>query len=77
MVLKNNTEPKKTFEASITTAMKSLAGIVLLASSALAWLPRDQDLAAFNISRYETLERRFKPTLPNGVNKIRGVNFGG
>lgn len=57
--------------------MKSLAGVVLLASSALAWLPQDQDLAAFNVSRYETLEKRFKPALPNGVNKIRGVNFGG
>ncbi|KAJ6133668.1 glycoside hydrolase family 5 [Penicillium samsonianum] len=54
-----------------------LSSVALFASSALAWLPEERDLAAFNISRFDTLEKRFQPTLPNGVSKIRGVNFGG
>lgn len=54
-----------------------LSSVALFASSVLAWLPEERDLAAFNISRFDTLEKRFQPTLPNGVSKIRGVNFGG
>ena len=53
----------------------------LLGSAAHAWLPQQRDLAAFNASRFEsqdgTHDKRFKPTLPSGVTKIRGVNFGG
>jgi hypothetical protein len=55
----------------------TISGVVLFASRILAWVPQDQDLAAFNISRFDTLEKRFQPTLPNGVSKLRGVNFGG
>ncbi|KAK8036289.1 glycoside hydrolase family 5 [Apiospora rasikravindrae] len=52
---------------------------ILLACAVDAWLPQDRsDLAAFNQSRHAgDLETRFKPHLPNGVTKIRGVNFGG
>ncbi|KAJ3148165.1 hypothetical protein HK101_002173 [Irineochytrium annulatum] len=50
----------------------------LLASVADAWTPQDRDLAAFNMTaRLEKLGKRFQPSLPNGVTKIRGVNFGG
>lgn len=55
----------------------SLLAGAILASAVHAWLPEEQDLAAFNASRFDSLDKRFKPTLPNGVNKIRGVNFGG
>lgn len=56
----------------------SLVAPALLATAVQAWMPQDQELAAFNMTaRYEQLGKRFKPTLPNGVNKIRGVNFGG
>lgn len=49
-----------------------------LAGVAHAWLPEDRDLAAFNMTaRFEQLGKRFKPSLPSGVSKIRGVNFGG
>lgn len=50
----------------------------LLASLTQAWRPEDGDLAAFNMTaRFEKLGKRFKPGLPSGINKIRGVNFGG
>ncbi|KAI0555596.1 beta-1,6-glucanase [Xylaria curta] len=54
---------------------------LLLAGAANAWMPQDRDLAAFNITARleqsgEQLDKRFKPTLPSGVSKIRGVNFG-
>ena len=51
---------------------------VLLISSVQAWLPEDHELAAFNqTARFEKLGRRWEPSLPSGVTKIRGVNFGG
>ena len=51
---------------------------ILLAGAAQAWLPQDRDLAAFNqTARFEQLGKRFQPSLPSGVTKIRGVNFGG
>nr|ABK27199.1 beta-1,6-glucanase [Epichloe festucae var. lolii] len=50
----------------------------LLAGAVSAWLPQERDLAAFNqTARFEQLGKRFAPSLPKGVNKIRGVNFGG
>ena len=56
----------------------SLIAPALLATTVQAWMPQDRDLAAFNMTaRYEQLGKRFKPTLPSGINKIRGVNFGG
>ena len=56
----------------------SVLAPVLLASAARAWLPEDRDLAAFNqTARFEKLGKRFRPSLPSGVTKIRGVNFGG
>ncbi|KAH7128089.1 glycoside hydrolase family 5 protein [Dactylonectria estremocensis] len=56
----------------------SVFGAALLASAVHAWLPEDRDLAAFNqTARFEQLGKRFKPTLASGINKIRGVNFGG
>ncbi|GIZ39418.1 hypothetical protein CKM354_000280100 [Cercospora kikuchii] len=55
-----------------------LLALSLLAGGVTAWLPQDQDLAAFNqTARFEQLGKRFEPSLPNGVTKIRGVNFGG
>lgn len=51
--------------------------LALMSTTAYAWLPQDRDLAAFNASRFDSLDKRFKPTLPNGVSKIRGTNFGG
>lgn len=56
----------------------SVIAPVLLAGVAQAWRPEDRDLAAFNMTaRFEQLGKRFQPSLPNGINKIRGVNFGG
>lgn len=56
----------------------SLLAPALLAPAVTAWLPQDRDLAAFNqTARFEKLGKRFEPSLPNGVTKIRGVNFGG
>ncbi|KAH8891492.1 beta-1,6-glucanase [Thozetella sp. PMI_491] len=56
----------------------SLLALGLAASSVHAWLPADRDLLAFNQThRFEQLGKRFKPTLPSGITKIRGVNFGG
>lgn len=56
----------------------SVIAPVLLAGVAQAWKPEDRDLAAFNMTaRFEQLGKRFKPTLADGINKIRGVNFGG
>lgn len=56
----------------------SIISSVLLAHSVSAWLPQDRDLAAFNQTlRFEKLGKRFEPSLPSGVTKIRGVNFGG
>lgn len=56
----------------------SVVAPVLLAGVAQAWRPEDRDLAAFNMTaRFEQLGKRFKPSLPSGINKIRGVNFGG
>ncbi|KAK9443383.1 beta-1,6-glucanase [Metarhizium brunneum] len=56
----------------------SILGPICLASAVSAWLPQDRDLQAFNqTARFEKLGKRFKPSLPNGVTKIRGVNFGG
>lgn len=50
----------------------------LLAITVSAWLPHDRDLQAFNqTARFERLGKRFKPSLQQGINKIRGVNFGG
>ncbi|KAI0442763.1 beta-1,6-glucanase [Xylaria telfairii] len=50
---------------------------LFLAGAAHAWLPQDQNLAAFNMTaRFEKLGKRFQPSLPGGVTKIRGVNFG-
>ncbi|KAI0868549.1 beta-1,6-glucanase [Hypoxylon argillaceum] len=50
---------------------------LFLAGAAYAWLPQDRDLAAFNMTaRFEKLGKRFQPSLPSGVTKIRGVNFG-
>ncbi|KAF4979260.1 hypothetical protein FZEAL_4505 [Fusarium zealandicum] len=51
---------------------------LLLASTAQAWAPQDRDLAAFNRTvRSEKIGKRFEPSLPDGITKIRGVNFGG
>ncbi|KAI1083914.1 glycoside hydrolase family 5 protein [Whalleya microplaca] len=56
----------------------SVLASVLLAGVAHAWLPQDRDLPAFNqTARFEQLGKRFEPSLPSGVTKIRGVNFGG
>ncbi|CEJ82351.1 Putative Glucan 1,3-beta-glucosidase [[Torrubiella] hemipterigena] len=56
----------------------SLAASALMATAVHAWMPQDQELAAFNMTaRFEQLGKRFKPTLASGINKIRGVNFGG
>ncbi|EFY84753.1 hypothetical protein J3459_014031 [Metarhizium acridum] len=56
----------------------SILGPIFLASAVSAWLPQDRGLQAFNqTARFEKLGKRFKPSLPNGVTKIRGVNFGG
>lgn len=56
----------------------SLIAPALLATAVHAWLPQDRDLAAFNqTARHEALGKRYMPKLPNGVTKIRGVNFGG
>lgn len=67
--------------ATLTTATimrYSILAPILLASAARAWLPEDRDLAAFNqTARFEQLGKRFKPALPSGITKIRGVNFGG
>ncbi|KAI0805060.1 glycoside hydrolase family 5 protein [Xylaria sp. FL0064] len=50
---------------------------LFLAGAAHAWLPQDRELAAFNMTaRFEKLGKRFEPSLPSGVTKIRGVNFG-
>ncbi|GAP88873.2 putative beta- -glucanase [Rosellinia necatrix] len=50
---------------------------LFLAGAAHAWLPQDRDLEAFNMTaRFEKLGKRFQPSLPSGVSKIRGVNFG-
>jgi hypothetical protein len=50
---------------------------IILAGAAQAWLPHEHELAAFNMTaRYEQLGKRFQPTLPAGITKIRGVNFG-
>lgn len=50
----------------------------LLFNAVHAWLPHEQDLAAFNLTaRFEQLGKRFEPSLAPGINKIRGVNFGG
>lgn len=55
-----------------------IAATALLGNAVQAWRPEDQDLAAFNLTaRYEQLGKRFKPSLPNGINKIRGVSLGG
>lgn len=52
--------------------------LALLAIAAQAWRPDDQELAAFNMTaRYEALGKRFQPSLPDGIRKIRGVSFGG
>ncbi|KAK6063227.1 endo-beta-1,6-glucanase [Seiridium cupressi] len=51
---------------------------ILLAGAAHAWLPEERDLPAFNqTARFEKLGKRFDPSLPSGITKIRGVNFGG
>jgi hypothetical protein len=51
---------------------------LLLFGSVTAWLPHERDLAAFNqTARFEQLGKRFKPSLADGITKIRGVNFGG
>ena len=56
----------------------SILASALLAPAIHAWLPQDRDLAAFNqTNRFVELGKRFEPSLPNGVTKIRGVNFGG
>ncbi|KAM3468130.1 hypothetical protein MY5147_008237 [Beauveria neobassiana] len=56
----------------------SVVAPALLAGVAQAWRPEDRDLAAFNMTaRFEQLGKRFKPSLGSGINKIRGVNFGG
>lgn len=56
----------------------SIISSLLLVHAVKAWLPQDRDLAAFNQTlRFEKLGKRFEPSLPNGVTKIRGVNFGG
>ena len=50
----------------------------LLATTVTAWLPHDRELQAFNQTvRLERLGKRFEPSLQTGINKIRGVNFGG
>ncbi|KAK0385682.1 hypothetical protein NLU13_6859 [Sarocladium strictum] len=52
--------------------------VPLLSLAVNAWLPESSDLAAFNqTARFEKLGKRFEPSLPDGVTKIRGVNFGG
>lgn len=52
--------------------------VPLLGLAVNAWLPESRDLAAFNqTARFEKLGKRFEPSLPDGVTKIRGVNFGG
>lgn len=56
----------------------SVLASALIAPVVRAWLPMDRDLAAFNqTTRFAELGKRFEPSLPNGVTKIRGVNFGG
>ena len=58
--------------------MHYLTLIALLAPTIHAWLPQERDLAAFNqTARFEKLGKRFQPSLPAGVTKIRGVNLGG
>lgn len=55
----------------------SVLSTILLAASVQAWLPEDRDLLAFNqTARFEQLGKRFT-SLPSGITKIRGVNFGG
>lgn len=55
-----------------------IAAAAFLAGATHAWMPQDRDLDAFNMTaRYEKLGKRWKPDLPSGINKIRGVNFGG
>ncbi|KAH8646091.1 glycoside hydrolase family 5 protein [Xylariales sp. PMI_506] len=52
--------------------------VSFLAGAAQAWLPQDLELAAFNQThRFQQLGKRFEPSLPSGITKIRGVNFGG
>jgi hypothetical protein len=56
----------------------SVLAPILAAGTVHAWLPQDRDLPAFNqTARFEQLGKRFTPSLPSGVTKIRGVNFGG
>lgn len=56
----------------------SVIASALLASTVAAWLPQDRDLQAFNqTAQFERLGKRFEPSLQQGINKIRGVNFGG
>ncbi|KAK8045814.1 hypothetical protein PG996_013878 [Apiospora saccharicola] len=59
--------------------LRVVVASILSACVVDAWLPQDRgDLAAFNQTRrYEELGKRSNPSLPNGVSKIRGVNFGG
>lgn len=58
---------------------RQLALLAAAAGVAHAWLPQDDShyLEAFNqTARFEKLGKRFEPSLPSGVTKIRGVNFG-
>ncbi|KAL2201961.1 family 5 glycoside hydrolase [Sarocladium strictum] len=58
--------------------MRRVTPLALFVSGALAWLPEHRDLAAFNqTARFAALGKRFEPSLPDGVTKIRGVNLGG
>ncbi|CAJ2503578.1 Uu.00g109720.m01.CDS01 [Anthostomella pinea] len=60
------------------SSISAPAAALLLAGAAHAWLPQDRDLAAFNqTARFLQLGKRWEPSLPSGVTKIRGVNFGG
>ena len=57
---------------------QSLLPLALLAAKVYGWLPQDQELEAFNqTANYAAVGKRFEPSLPSGINKIRGVNFGG
>ncbi|KAI1319330.1 glycoside hydrolase family 5 protein [Xylariaceae sp. FL0255] len=55
----------------------SVLAPAILAGSVQAWMPHERDLAAFNQThRFHELGKRWEPSLPSGVTKIRGVNFG-
>lgn len=66
------------WSSSLPIMKTSFLTLAISIGSAWAWLPQDRDLEAFNqTARFEQLGKRWEPSLPSGINKIRGVNFGG